>query len=137
MKSADALIRIAKHQIDLARRRLAAVEAQLGETDARLNGIAAEEERERAYTHSNPETAGAFARFAQGVALRRAALAASRAALIEQVRALRQDLQHAFEEQKKIELLEEKRKLRLRQEEARRETALLDEIAGRRRDTGS
>jgi flagellar biosynthesis chaperone FliJ len=51
------------------------------------------------------------------------------------MRALHLDLQHAFEEQKKIELLEEKRKLRVRQEQARIETATLDEVAGRRRRT--
>jgi flagellar FliJ protein len=135
VKSADALIRIAKHQIDLVRRRLAAVETQLSETNARLAGLDSEEMRERAFCLANPDMTTSLSRFLQGAALRRASLAASRAALLEQMRALHLDLQHAFEEQKKIELLEEKRKLRVRQEQARIETATLDEVAGRRRRT--
>jgi flagellar export protein FliJ len=67
--------------------------------------------------------------YSQVLVAQRANLEASLVGVEEQLEALRGDLQAAFEEQKKFEMLEERRVSRTNTSKAKREQAFLDEAA--------
>jgi flagellar protein FliJ len=130
MKSRDALIRLKRFDVEEKRRKVADIEAMIGD----FNQMAVDLDRQIAIEQ---ERAGisdvnhyAYPTFAKAALQRRNNLAASAEDLAARLAAARGELDEACEELKKIELLEERDAERLRLDQARATTnAELDEVA--------
>src|SRR5918996_5991996 len=128
MKSRDALIRLKRFDVDEKRRKVADIEAMIGD----FNHMAVDLDRQIAIEQ---ERAGisdvnhyAYPTFAKAAMQRRNNLAASAANLGAKLASAREDLEQACEELKKMELLEKRDAERLRLEQARTAPAELEEL---------
>ena len=128
MKSRETLIRLKKFQVDEKRRKVAQIEAMIAEFDR----IAAELEREikleqdRAGIHDPGHFA--YPTYAKAALGRRDNLKRSADELKGQLEEARLALAEAFEELKKVELLDERDQMRERVAENAREQTELDRI---------
>jgi flagellar export protein FliJ len=128
MKSRDALIRLKRFDVEEKRRKVADIEAMIGD----FNHMAVDLDRQIAIEQ---ERAGisdvnhyAYPTFAKAAMQRRNNLAASAANLGAKLASAREDLEQACEELKKMELLEKRDAERLRLEQARTAPAELEEL---------
>jgi flagellar export protein FliJ len=131
MKSRDALIRLKRFDVDEKRRKVADIEAMIGE----FNHMAVDLDRQIAIEQ---ERAGitdvnhyAYPTFAKAAIQRRDILTASAADLGAQLAAAKGELDEAIDDLKKIELLEERDAERIRMEQGR-SPAELDVIGAQR-----
>src|SRR5262245_6933716 len=129
MKSRETLIRLKKFQVDEKRRKVAQIEAMIAEFDR----IAAELERE---IRIEEDRAGifdaahfAYPTYAKAATRRRENIKHSTDELRVQLEDATVALREAFEELKKVEMLDERDQQRERAEENAREQAELDRIA--------
>jgi flagellar export protein FliJ len=128
MKSRETLIRLRKFQVDEKRRKVAQIEAMIAEFDR----IAAELDREikleqdRAGIHDPGHFA--YPTYAKAAIQRRENLTRSADELRIQLEDAKSLLGEAFDELKKVELLDERDQARERAEESAREQADLDSI---------
>ncbi len=136
MKSRETLIRLKKFQVDEKRRKVAQIETMIAEFDR----IAAELDRE---ITSEQERAGihdpahfAYPTYAKAAIVRRENLKRSADELKAQMDDAKAALGEAFEELKKVEMLDERDHAREKAEENAREQAELDGIAALRFSTG-
>ncbi len=132
MKSRETLIRLKKFQVDEKRRKVAQIEAMIAEFDR----IAAELDREikleqdRAGIHDPAHFA--YPTYAKAAIARRENLKRSADELKVQMDDAKAALGEAFEELKKVEMLDERDQAREKAEENAREQAELDRIAAMR-----
>jgi len=136
MKSRETLIRLKKFQVDEKRRKVAQIETMIAEFDR----IAAELDRE---IKSEQERAGihdpahfAYPTYAKAAIARRENLKRSADELKAQMDDAKAALGEAFEELKKVEMLDERDHAREKAEENAREQAELDGIAALRFTAG-
>ena len=136
MKSRETLIRLKKFQVDEKRRKVAQIEAMIAEFDR----IAAELDRE---IKTEQERAGihdpahfAYPTYAKAAIGRRENLRQSAGELKAQLDDAKAVLGEAFEELKKVEMLDERDHAREKAEENAREQAELDRIAAMRFNAG-
>ena len=136
MKSRETLIRLKKFQVDEKRRKVAQIEAMIAEFDR----IAAELDRE---IKTEQERAGihdpahfAYPTYAKAAIGRRGKLRQSAGELKAQLDDAKAMLGEAFEELKKVEMLDERDHAREKAEENAREQAELDRIAAVRFNAG-
>ena len=129
MKSRDTLIRLKKFQVDERRRKVAQIEAMIAEFDR----MAADLERE---IHVEQDRAGihdpahfAYPTYAKAAITRRENLKRSADDLRIQLEDAKLALAEAFEELKKVELLDERDQMREREAENAAEQAELDSVA--------
>ncbi len=132
MKSRETLIRLKKFQVDEKRRKVAQIETMIAEFDR----IAAELDRE---IKTEQERAGihdpahfAYPTYAKAAIGRRENLKRSAGELKAQLDDAKAVLGEAFEELKKVEMLDERDHAREKAEESAREQAELDSIAALR-----
>ncbi len=128
MKSRETLIRLKKFQVDEKRRKVAQIEGMIAEFD-RIGGDLEREiktEQERAGIHDPGHFA--YPTYAKAAMQRRENLKRSASELRTQLDEAQMALGDAFEELKKVELLDERDQLREREEEEAREQAELDAI---------
>jgi flagellar export protein FliJ len=128
MKSRETLIRLKKFQVDEKRRRVAQIEGMIAEFD-RIAGDLEREiktEQDRAGIHDPSHFA--YPTYAKAAMQRRENLQRSASELRTQLDEAQAALGEAFEELKKVELLDERDQMRERAEEAAREQAELDAI---------
>ncbi len=136
MKSRETLIRLKKFQVDEKRRKVAQIEAMIAE----FNRIAGDLEREikleqdRAGIHDPAHFA--YPTYAKAAIVRRENLKRSADELKAQLDDAQAMLGEAFEELKKVEMLDERDHAREKAEENAREQAELDRIAALRFNTG-
>lgn len=136
MKSRETLIRLKKFQVDEKRRKVAQIEAMIAEFDR----IAAELEREikieqdRAGIHDPGHFA--YPTYAKAAMTRRENLKRSTDELRLQLDDAKAMLGEAFEELKKVEMLDERDQQREKAEANAREQAELDRIAAIRFSAG-
>ncbi|HET9717189.1 MAG TPA: flagellar export protein FliJ [Pseudolabrys sp.] len=136
MKSRETLIRLKKFQVDEKRRKVAQIEAMIAEFDR----IAAELEREikieqdRAGIHDPAHFA--YPTYAKAATARRENLRHSTDELRVQLEDAKSALGEAFEELKKVEMLDQRDQQREKSEENAREQAELDRIAALRFNAG-
>jgi flagellar FliJ protein len=136
MKSRETLIRLKKFQVDEKRRKVAQIEAMMAEFDR----IATELEREikveqdRAGIHDPGHFA--YPTYAKAAMTRRENLKRSADELRAQLDDAKAALGEAFEELKKVEMLDERDKERDRAEQNAREQQELDRIAALRFQAG-
>jgi flagellar export protein FliJ len=128
MKSRDTLIRLKKFQVDEKRRRVAQIEGMIAEFDRMAADLEREikAEQERAGIHDPGHFA--YPTYAKAAMQRRENLQRSADELRAQLESATAALAEAFEEVKKIELLDERDQMRERGEENAREQAELDAI---------
>jgi flagellar protein FliJ len=129
MKSGDTLIRLAKHKVDSVQKLITAAEETRAGVVRKRDDLAAKYARESANAARDPSIMGNWVAYAKVVGVQNANLDASIAGMDQQIEALRLDLQSAFEEQKKFEMLEERRLGRVAASKAKREQAFMDETA--------
>ena len=129
MKSGDTLIRLAKHKVDSVQKLISAAEQTRTGVISKRSDLTAKCDRERANAERDATMMVNWAAYAKIVTSQTANLDASIAGMDEQIEALRIDLQGAFEEQKKFEMLEERRLARVKITRAKRDQAFMDETA--------
>lgn len=128
MKSRETLIRLKKFQVDEKRRKVAQIEGMIAEFDRMAADLEREikTEQERAGIHD--PTHFAYPTYAKAAMQRRENLKRSADELRGQLEDARAAFGEAFEELKKIELLEERDQARERADESAREQNDLDAI---------
>jgi flagellar export protein FliJ len=134
MKSRETLIRLKKFQVDEKRRKVAQIEGMIAEFD-RMGADLEREirvEQERAGIHDPAHFA--YPTYAKAAIQRRENLKRSGDELRAQLEDAKSALGDAFEELKKIELLDERDQLRERAAENAQEQAELDGVAMRMHD---
>src|SRR6202158_3322974 len=135
MKSRETLIRLKKFQVDEKRRKVAQIEAMIAEFDR----IAAELDREIKHEQDRagiPDPADfAYPTYATAAIARRENLKRSADELKVQMDDAKAHLGEAFEELKKVEMLDERDQAREKAEDNAREQAELDRIAALRFST--
>ena len=128
MKSRETLIRLKKFQVDEKRRKVAQIEGMIAEFDRMGTDLEREikSEQERAGIHDPAHFA--YPTYAKAANQRRENLKRSADELRIQLEDAKAALGEAFEDMKKVELLDERDQMREREEEAAREQAALDTI---------
>ena len=128
MKSRDTLIRLKKFQVDEKRRKVAQIEGMIAEFDRMAGDLEREikTEQERAGIHDPGHFA--YPTYAKAAMQRRENLKRSANELRGQLEDARAALGEAFEELKKVELLDERDQARERADENAREQSDLDTI---------
>src|ERR1700753_3642832 len=128
MKSRDTLIRLKKFQVDEKRRKAAQIEGMIAEFDRMAGDLDREikTEQERAGIHDPAHFA--YPTYAKAGMQRKETLKRSADELRVQLDEAKAALAEAFEELKKVELLDERDQARERAEESAREQADLDSI---------
>jgi flagellar protein FliJ len=128
MKSRETLIRLKKFQVDEKRRKVAQIETMIAEFERMATDLDREikVEQERAGIHDPAHFA--YPTYAKAAMTRRENLTRSADELRVQLDDAKAALGEAFEELKKVELLDERDQMRERAEENAREQAELDTI---------
>ena len=128
MKSRETLIRLKKFQVDEKRRKVAQIEAMIAEFERMAGDLEREikGEQDRAGIHDPAHYA--YPTYAKAAIQRRENLTRSVDELKAQLDDAKNALAEAFEEQKKVELLDERDQARERSEENAREQGDLDAI---------
>ena len=128
MKSRDTLIRLKKFQVDEKRRKVAQIEGMIAEFQRMAADLEREivAEQERAGIHDPAHFA--YPTYAKAAIQRRENLTRSADELRIQLEDAKALLGEAFEELKKVELLDERDQARERAEENAREQADMDSI---------
>jgi flagellar export protein FliJ len=128
MKSRETLIRLKKFQVDERRRKVAQIEGMIAEFERMAVDLDREikSEQDRAGIHDPGHFA--YPTYAKAAMQRRENLQRSADDLKLQLETATAALAEAFEEMKKIELLDERDQMREREEENAREQAELDAI---------
>jgi flagellar export protein FliJ len=128
MKSRETLIRLKKFQVDEKRRKVAQIEGMIAEFER----MAADLDREIQVEQDRSGIADpghyAYPTYAKAAIVRRQNLKTSADELRVQLEDGKSALQEAFEELKKVELLDERDQMRERAEQDAREQADLDAI---------
>ena len=132
MKSRETLIRLRKFQVDEKRRRVAQIESMVADFDRMAADLEREitAEQDRAGIHD--PTHFAYPTYAKAATVRRDNLKRSADELKGQLEEARMALAEAFEELKKVELLDERDQARERDAENAREQVELDRIGAMR-----
>jgi flagellar FliJ protein len=132
MKSRETLIRLKKFQVDEKRRKVAQIEAMIAEFNRIVGDLEREIklEQDRAGIHDPAHFA--YPTYAKAAISRRENLKRSADELKVQLDEAQAMLGEAFEELKKVEMLDERDHARERAEENAREQAKLDRIAALR-----
>lgn len=128
MKSRDTLIRLKKFQVDEKRRRVAQIEAMIAEFDRMASDLGREIQVEQDRSGIHDPAHYAYPTYAKAATVRRDNLKHSADELKAQLAEAKEVLAEAFEDLKKVELLDERDQLRERAQEGGREQAELDGI---------
>jgi flagellar protein FliJ len=128
MKSRETLIRLRKFQVDEKRRKVAQIESMIAEFERMAAELDREikAEQDRAGIHDPAHFA--YPTYAKAAMQRRENLVRSGDELKAQLDDAKNALADAFEELKKVEMLDERDQARERAEDAAREQAELDAI---------
>jgi flagellar FliJ protein len=129
MKSRDTLIRLKKFQVDDMRRKVAQIESMIAEFDRMGSDLEREIRTEQDRAGIADPAHYAYPTYAKAAIQRRENIKRSADELKGQLESAKDALTEAFEELKKVELLDERDQNRERAEEAAREQAEMDNIA--------
>lgn len=128
MKSRDTLLRLKRFQVDEKRRHVTQIESMVAEFHRMATDLEREIQQEQERSGITDVTHYAYPTYAKAAMTRRDNLMRSADELKGQLDAARDDLAEAFEDLKKLELLDERDQSRERAEENAREQAAMDEI---------
>ncbi|MCA1952041.1 MAG: flagellar export protein FliJ [Hyphomicrobiales bacterium] len=133
MKSRDTLIRLKRFHVDEKRRRVTQIEAMIAEFQRMAGELDREIEGEERRAGISDTAHFAYPTYAKAARQRRDNLLNSAAELAGQLEEARAQLNEAFEELKKVEILEDREKAAERAEMALRDQMETDRIAARMR----
>jgi flagellar FliJ protein len=133
MKSRDTLIRLKRFHVDEKRRQVAQIEAMIAEFERMAGDLDREIAAEQSRAGIDDPGHFAYPTYAKAAMQRRDNLARSADDLRGQLEDARGALAEAFEELKKVEILEERDQHRERAAEGRAEQAELDRIGAHSR----
>ena len=128
MKSRETLIRLKKFQVDEKRRRVAQIEGMIAEFQRMSTDLEREIQTEQDRAGINDPTHFAYPTYAKAAIQRRENLNRSAGELQGQLEEARGHLADAYEDLKKVEMLDERDQARERAEEDSREQADMDSI---------
>lgn len=128
MKSRETLIRLKRFHVDEKRRRVSQIESMVADFQRMANDLDREIATEQERTGINDPGHFAYPTYAKAARTRRDNLLRSADDLKDQLDEARAALAEAFEELKKVELIEERDQQRERAYESHREQAELDRI---------
>jgi flagellar FliJ protein len=128
MKSRETLIRLRKFQVDEKRRRVAQIESMVADFDRMATDLEREIDTEQSRAGITDPTHFAYPTYAKAALVRRDNLKRSADELKGQLEDARMHLAEAFEELKKVELLDERDQMRERVAENARDQAEMDRI---------
>ena len=126
MKSRDTLIRLKKFQVDEKRRKVMQIEGMIAEFDRMATDLEREIKTEQDRANIHDPSHFAYPTYAKAAIQRRENIKHSADELRVQLNDAKEALAEAFEELKKVELLDERDQMRERAEEEAREQAELD-----------
>jgi flagellar FliJ protein len=129
----DSLVRIADHEVETLRKRLAEILDRRAQLEMKLVMLAAQTEAELAHAQRDAEAGWYKAGFLQGVRYRRAEIQAEIDATVPEEAGARDALAVAFEQLKKFEHVAEAARVAEVKALAKLETAALDEMGLRKR----
>ena len=132
MKSRETLIRLKKFQVDEKRRRVAQIEGMIAEFQRMATDLEREIQTEQERAGINDPTHFAYPTYTKAAIVRRDNLKRSADELKTQLEEARLALAEAFEELKKVELLDERDQARERVAENARDQAEMDRIGAMR-----
>ncbi|WP_298726456.1 flagellar FliJ family protein [uncultured Ferrovibrio sp.] len=127
MRGVGGLIRLWKWRLDERRRIVVDLEVLRAGIERQIERLDQELEHERKVASQHYEAGYGFAAYRRANRERRANLEMSREEVIDRIRAAQEDVNDAFRELKKYELVLENWEKRERQKQERREQAELDE----------
>lgn len=128
MSALDSLIRLHRWQLDERRRDLATLEDLAAKLEEERRRLEAEDARERDAAAASPEAAFAYATYVRRLIERRRKIEQSRAEVAERIARAREALAEAFQEVKRYEIAAANRAKQQEQQEARRETKIMDDL---------
>jgi flagellar export protein FliJ len=128
MKSRETLIRLRRFQVDEKRRRVAQIEAMIGEFERMAGDLDREIATEEGRAGIADPAHFAYPTYAKAAMQRRDNLRRSAAELKTQLDDAQAELQLAFEELKKVEILDDREHSRERAAETARDQAEMDRI---------
>jgi flagellar export protein FliJ len=132
MKSRETLIRLKRFQVDEKRRQVTQLESMINEFERMAHELDVQIEAEQNRSGIHDVTHFAYPTFAKAARTRRDNLLASAGELKAQLVDARNALADAFEDLKKVELLEERDREAERSVASARDQAEMDRIAGAR-----
>lgn len=133
MKSRETLIRLKRFQLDEKRRQVSQIEMMIAEFERMANELDREIVAEQNRANIHDPSHYAYPTYAKAARQRRDNLMGSAGELKGQLDDAKAALAEAFEDLKKVEILEERESQRDRQAETMREQAEMDRIALSRR----
>ncbi len=133
MKSRDTLIRLKRFHVDEKRRRVSQIEMMIAEFNRMAGELDREIENEERRAGISETAHFAYPTYAKAARTRRDNLLHSASELDEQLEDAKTQLSEAFEELKKVEILEDREKAAERAEIALRDQMETDRIAARMR----
>jgi len=136
MKSRETLLRLKKFQVEERRRKVAQIEGMIAEFERMAGDLDREIQIEQERSGIHDPGHFAYPTYAKAAMSRRDNLRRSAQELKDQLDDAKAALGEAFEELKKVELLDERDQLRERAAENAREQAELDRIGATRAGSG-
>ena len=130
MKGLATLIKLHKRMVDDLRRKMGLLESQKSQLQQASAKLQEELQREIALAAKQPEMAGFFGGFAKRIQNRQKDIAGEIKKLDADMAKLQVEITEAFGELKKYEIARDNAKAREKEEENRKETIALDDIAG-------
>ncbi len=127
MRGIDGLIRLSKWTLDEKRRVIVDLEVLRANLERQIQALDEELERERKFAATSTEAGFSFANYRRVNRERVDRLMASREEVIAKIALAQDEVNEAFRELKKYELVKESRLAAAAREQARREQAELDE----------
>jgi flagellar FliJ protein len=132
MRWADQLIKLSNFELELLQTRLSAIVERRERAEMKLVVLTAEGEAEIALARADPEAGRSLGAFREGLKIRMAAAQRDIDLAMVEESGARDALAEAFETLKKYEHVAESNRISVAREDARRETAVLDEMGLRR-----
>ncbi len=129
MSSLHSVIRVHRWQLDEKRRALADLESLAERLSLELRRLDEDVDRERAVVGNGGASGTDFANYMKAVQMRREHLTDSREQVERQIAAASKDIAESYRDLKKYEIAQSDRDRNAQLRRARRETAILDEIA--------
>ena len=129
MKGLATLIKLSKRKLDELRRKLGSLEGQKAQLEEAIRRLSEELAREVEMASKQPEMSGFFGGFAKRIQQRQEAMHQEIRKIEIEITKTRDEISEAFSEQKKYEIAQDNAKKRAAEEQNRKDTLALDEIA--------